>query len=143
MTIYARRTRHRGGALLAVAVAVALGLLAAGAAAVPPGGAEPSHNGAKVTLGSTKAGPGGRIRASGTRFPASKSVSVKLDDDRVGVIGVLKVNASGRFSGVLTIPSNVARVLKPGRHWLRFLAPASSKNHQSNTSVKTFFTLTR
>jgi len=125
------------GAVLAVAVA------AGPAHAVPPGGPDPSHNGAKVTLSKRTVKPGGSIRVSGRKFPASKSATVKLDDDRVGIIAVFAISSKGRFSGTVRIPRNVMRILGPGRHWLRFLAPASRVNGQSNTSIKKTFRLKR
>jgi len=127
--------------LCAAALLLAVG--ASPAQAVPPGGPEPSHNGAKVKLSKRTVKPGGTIRVSGRRFPASKSATVKLDDDRVGIIAVFAVNARGRFSGTLKIPRNVTRIIRPGQHWLRFLAPASRVNGQTNTSIKKTFRLKR
>ncbi len=133
---------RRWVAALSIASACAA-LTAASAGALPPGGAKPSHNGANVKLSPTRVKPGGRIHVTGTRFPAGKTVSVKLDDEKVGVVAVLKASGDGRVNGVVTIPVAVKKVLAPGRHWLRFLASASAKNHQSMTSVKKTFTLTR
>jgi hypothetical protein len=125
------------------AAALILAIAASPAQAVPPGGPNPSRNGAKVKLSKRTVKPGGSMRVSGRRFPASKSATVKLDDDRVGIIAVFAINSKGRFSGTVTIPRNVLRILGPGKHWLRFLAPASRVNGQSNTSIKKTFRLKR
>ncbi len=125
------------------AAALVLAFAASPAQAVPPGGPDPSHNGAKVKLSKRTVKPGGTIRVSGRKFPASKGVTVKLDDDRVGIIAVFAISSKGRFSGKVKIPSKVLRILSPGKHWLRFLAPASRVNGQSNTSIKKTFRLKR
>jgi hypothetical protein len=129
---------------VAAAAAIAtLALAAAPALGTPPGGPRPSDNGATVRLAKTSAKPGGGIRVSGRRFPARKDVTVKLDDDRVGIVAVFSIDSKGRFSGTVKVPRNVTKLISPGRHWLRFLAPASKVNGQSNTSIKKTFTLKR
>jgi len=124
-----------------ITAAVVAAVAAAPAAAIPPGGAKPSHNGATVKLAKKTAAPGGKIPVTGRRFPAGKQATVKLDDETI--IGVFDVDRSGRFTGKVTIPANVLKLVRPGKHWLRFLAPASKVNRQSNTSVQKYFTLTR
>lgn len=130
---------------LAAVAAMVLALMLGSTAAIarPPGGPKPSHNGATVTLSPIEVKPGGRIHLKGTRWPAGATVTIKLDDEEVGVIGVLKISRRGTFSGSVTVPANVLKVIKPGSSWLRLLAPASSINHQSDTSVKKPFTLIR
>lgn len=125
-------------ALAAAGVALAA-MPAPAALAIPPGGAAPSHNGAAVELAASAVAPGGALGATGRRFPAGKSATVKLDDETI--LAVFPIDARGHFGGRVAIPKAITRLVKPGRHWLRFLAPASSKNHQSNTSIKTPFTL--
>ncbi len=139
-----RPRRVRGGRSAALVAAVAALLVPAGqAGATPPGGPKPSDNGATVKLSTDTAKPGGKIALTGRRWPAGKVVTIKLDDEKVGAIGILQINRRGGFAGPVTIPANVLKVLRPGRHWLRLLAPASQVNHQSNTSVKKTFTLVR
>lgn len=128
-------------AALATAAVLGTAALPVAALAIPPGGPAPSHNGSAVKLSTTKVAPGGTIRATGTKFPAGKSVTVKVDDQTI--IAVFPISSGGRFSGSIVLPKAITKVAKPGRHWLRFLAPASSANHQSNTSVKKPFTLER
>jgi hypothetical protein len=124
---------------LATTAALGAAALPMAALAIPPGGPAPSRNGSAVTLSATKVAPGGTIRAIGTKFPAGKSVTVKIDDQTI--VAVFPISSGGRFSGAIAMPRAIAKVVKPGRHWLRFLAPASSRNHQTNTSIKKPFTL--
>lgn len=113
---------------VACAVLVSVPLLAGPAAAIPPGGAVSTKNGAKVKLHGTSVKAGKRIRVSGTKWTSKGSrvsggavVTVKIDDSTVLAIFPIRKQA---FAGWVTIP----RQVKAGRHTLRFLAaePATS-----------------
>lgn len=120
---------HRLRMLAAVPLAaLALTLLAPAARAVPPGGPEDRSNGASVSISPLRVKQGGRIKVSGRNWKAKGSrvqsgaqVTIKLDD--LDIVAVFKIK-NKKFSGYVRIP----RAVKPGRHWLRFLAaePATS-----------------
>lgn len=111
----------------AMASAAALALVLPSAAALPPGGAEGSTEGTSSTVtGSVEAG--GTLSFSLSGFPAGETVSIKIDDGALdgsdnsvsgtGVVHQQKIGANGSVSGSFVLPSYV----KPGTHWLRFLA---------------------
>ena len=106
---------------------VALALALPSAAALPPGGAGDSTEGTSSTVtGSVEAG--GTLSFSLSGFPAGETVSIKIDDGALdgsdnsvsgtGVVHQQKIGANGSVSGSFVLPSYV----KPGTHWLRFLA---------------------
>lgn len=106
---------------------VALALVLPSAAALPPGGAGDSTEGTSSTVtGSVEAG--GTLSFSLSGFPAGETVSIKIDDGALdgsdnsvsgtGVVHQQKIGANGSVSGSFVLPSYV----KPGTHWLRFLA---------------------
>lgn len=112
------------GAVVAAALAVASGP----ATALPPGGAVDITNGAKVTISAKRVVAGGKIRVVGTNWKSTGSrvygravVTVKIDD--ADILATFPIR-NKRFAGWVTIPRRV----KPGNHWLRFLAakPATS-----------------
>jgi hypothetical protein len=124
------------------AAAVTLGLaalaLTPAATAIPPGGAKPQSNGARVKLDRTTVKQGSRIKVTGTnwkargsRLSARAEVTIKLDDR--DILAILPIKGR-RFSGYVRIPGPV----KPGRHWLRFLAaePATSVKSRAFTVVR-------
>src|SRR5690606_6696681 len=95
-------------------------------------------NGAKVTLSVTKVKQGGAIRVTGTNWKAKGSrvtgkaeVTVKIDDRHIVAVFPIR---NKKFSGVVRIPKQV----KPGKHWLRFLAaePATSVKSKPFTVVR-------
>lgn len=105
----------------------ALALVLPSAAALPPGGADDSTEGTSSTVtGSVEAG--GTLSFSLSGFPAGETVSIKIDDGALdgsdnsvsgtGVVHQQKIGANGSVSGSFVLPSYV----KPGVHWLRFLA---------------------
>lgn len=105
----------------------ALALVLPSAAALPPGGAGDSTEGTSSTVtGSVEAG--GTLSFSLSGFPAGETVSIKIDDGALdgsdnsvsgtGVVHQQKIGANGSVSGSFVLPSYV----KPGTHWLRFLA---------------------
>lgn len=105
----------------------ALALVLPSAAALPPGGAHDSTEGTSSTVtGSVEAG--GTLSFSLSGFPAGETVSIKIDDGALdgsdnsvsgtGVVHQQKIGANGSVSGSFVLPSYV----KPGTHWLRFLA---------------------
>lgn len=111
----------------AMASAAALALVLPSAAALPPGGAEGSTEGTSSTVtGSVEAG--GTLSFTLSGFPAGETVSIKIDDGALdgsdnsvsgtGVVHQQKIGANGSVSGSFVLPSYV----KPGTHWLRFLA---------------------
>lgn len=105
----------------------ALALVLPSAAALPPGGAGDSTEGTSSTVtGSVEAG--GTLSFTLSGFPAGETVSIKIDDGALdgsdnsvsgtGVVHQQKIGANGSVSGSFVLPSYV----KPGTHWLRFLA---------------------
>lgn len=135
MTTTAQRSRtlaRSPRAWLAVSAAAAVvasgALMVSQADALPPGGAVNRPNGAKVTLSVKQVKQGGVIRVVGTNWKAKGSrvsgkaeVTIKIDDRDILAVFPIK---NKRFAGNVRIPKQV----KPGRHWLRFLAaePATS-----------------
>lgn len=121
---------------LAVTIAGAALLLAgAPATALPPGGASSDTEGTSASVSPSSLGPGGTITFSIAGFPAGETVSVKIDDGEFcsekGVHGACvvhqqKVDGQGRARGSFVLPSD----LKPGKHWLRFLASAEITDDQ-------------
>lgn len=138
MTPISPARRLSAAAVVASAAVGLAGSLPAPAHAVPPGGPSSTHNGAKVALDRTKVLAGARIhvtgkrwRSKGSRVQSGTVVTVKLDDR--DIVAILPIRHR-RFSGWVTIPA----VVRPGRHWLRFLAAKPA------TSVKSrMFTVTR
>jgi hypothetical protein len=124
------RDLRRAASVAATTLGLAALALTPTATAIPPGGVKPQSNGAHVKLDRTTVTQGGRIKVTGTNWKAKGSrvsgraeVTIKLDDR--DILAILPIKGR-RFSGYVRIPSPV----KPGRHWLRFLAAAPS------TSVK-------
>lgn len=129
-TAFALRTRTRQLlATAALAAVAALGVTAAPAQALPPGGASADTEGtsASVSPSSLRAGATISFRISG--FPAGETVSVKIDDgdfcSEKGVHGACvvhqqKIATNGTVQGSFALPDD----LGAGRHWLRFLASA-------------------
>ncbi len=121
--------------LRAVAAAALLVGVAGVAAAVPPTGPGPDTPGTSgsVSPRSLRAGQTLSYRISG--FPGGEIVYIKIDDGKVcsqsGVHGACvvaqqRIPSSGAVSGSLVLPGD----LKPGAHWLRFLA--SKKVYDAN-----------
>ncbi|WP_235735761.1 hypothetical protein [Nocardioides alcanivorans] len=97
------------------------------ASAIPDSGAGPDTPGtsASASPSTLRAGDTLSFRISG--FPAGEIVYVKIDDGQfcaqAGVHGACvvhqqRISANGSVSGSLVLPAD----LKPGKHWLRFLA---------------------
>ena len=116
-------------ATLVFAASLAVGVGAG--EAIPPGGPGGTNKAATVTLSVTSVKQGGRIKVSGKKFPKSKTVTIKLDDQ--DILTTFRSTSSGTFSGWVTVPKKV----KAGKHWFRFLAPSPA------TSVKGAFTVTK
>ncbi|MEU9093856.1 hypothetical protein [Streptomyces sp. NPDC048428] len=99
------------------------GTNASGAAATPvpaasgaPAAASNSRGAkAEITAGQVQAG--GTLHFAVTKFPAGRTVTVKLDDD--AILGQWKTDAKGSYEGDVTVPAGTST----GAHWLRFLAP--------------------
>ncbi|MFT3872505.1 MAG: hypothetical protein QM714_07650 [Nocardioides sp.] len=120
------------GAVAAAALLVGVGWVAM---AVPPTGPGPDTPGTSgsVSPRSLRAGQTLSFRISG--FPGGEIVYIKIDDGKVcsqsGVHGACvvaqqRIPSSGAVSGSLVLPGD----LKPGAHWLRFLA--SKKVYDAN-----------
>ncbi|MFO6454086.1 MULTISPECIES: hypothetical protein [unclassified Aeromicrobium] len=134
-------THHLTARLLAAAtLALATIGLAAPATALPPGGADPDTPGTSVTVGPTQVAPGDRLSFTVTGFPAGETVYVKIDDgtqcDEAAVHGACvyhqqRISSSGSVSGSIAVPA-----LKPGRHWLRFLASEPVMRDGEQVGVK-------
>lgn len=114
-------------ALLVTVTALAVGVSAS--QAIPPGGPGGTNKAARVTLNATTVKQGGRLKLTGTKFPKSKTVTIKLDD--YDILATFKSTKTGTFTGYVTVPKKV----KVGKHWFRSLAPGPP------TSVKTSFTV--
>lgn len=120
------KQRHIAKQLLLLVV----GLLCLGiapATAVPDGGAGPNTPGTSGSVSPRQPAAGDTIRFTVSGFPAGEVVYVKIDDGNFcsdkGVHGACVVHqqrlgASGSASGSFVLPGD----LRPGRHWLRFLA---------------------
>ena len=102
-------------------------LVDAGAHALPD---DSPGTGASVSAKTAQAGQ--QISFTATGFPAGATVYVQLDDGATHWDSSLpgksilhkKVPASGKVSGSVVLPANVA----PGAHWLRFNATAADPN---------------
>lgn len=97
------------------------------AAAVPSTGPGDDTPGTSATVSPRSLRAGETIRFHITGFPGGEIVYVKIDDGKFcaesGVHGACVVHqqripASGTVSGSLVLPAD----LRPGNHWLRFLA---------------------
>jgi hypothetical protein len=124
-----------GRGLVVGLLAAVLACWAGPALAVPSGGASPDTAGTSVSVSPKTLPAGATISFRVTGFPAGEVVYVKIDDggfcSRSGVHGACVVHqqripASGPVSGSLVLPAD----LKPGAHWLRFLA--SKEMHAAN-----------
>ncbi|MEV6342393.1 hypothetical protein [Actinoplanes sp. NPDC051851] len=78
--------------------------------------------GPAVTLAADTVTAGGSLTASGTAFPASATVTVKLD--KTTILTTFTSTASGSFAG--TVP--IADTVTEGSHTLYFLATGTSVN---------------
>lgn len=100
--------------------------LAAIAAAIPPGGPSPNTPGTKSSLNPTSLAAGERITFKVSGFPGGETLYIKIDDGKACgdtsqggcVYHTQKIAKNGTVSGALTLPGDI----KPGKHWLRFLA---------------------
>lgn len=122
-----------GTLLLSAATVMGLG----SAQALPPGGASPDTPGTSGTASPASLAPGDRLTFSITGFPAGEVVSVKIDDGEfcsakgqhgACVVHQQKVGKDGSARGSFALPSDV----KPGSHWLRFLASAEMLDDDGN-----------
>jgi hypothetical protein len=132
------RDLRRAASAAAATLGLAALALTPAATAIPPGGVHAQSNGARVKLDRTTVRQGGRIKVTGTswkakgsRLSARAEVTIKLDDR--DILAILPIKGR-RFSGYVRIPGPV----KPGRHWLRFLAAEPATSVKSRT-----FTVTR
>ncbi|NHC45389.1 hypothetical protein [Motilibacter aurantiacus] len=80
---------------------------------------------AAVSLGASAVQAGQSISFSGTGFPPSQTLTVKLDDSTT--LTTFPIGVDGTVSGSVTIAGTVAA----GTHWLRFLAPNPSTSVRS------------
>ncbi|MFT4008874.1 MAG: hypothetical protein QM655_02410 [Nocardioidaceae bacterium] len=134
-----------GRALAALAAllttALAAGLAVAGfttpARAIPPGGASPDTPGTSATVANRTLQPGAVIHFTVTGFPAGEVVYVKIDDGKFcaksGVHGACvvhqqRIGSGGRVSGSFVLPDDI----RPGSHWLRFLASKEMTDADGN-----------
>ncbi len=121
-------TRSRLPVVIAALVAI-LGLIAitTPAQAIPGDGAGPDTPGTSASVSPRQLSAGALIRFTLGGFPAGEVVNIKIDDgdfcSQRGVHGACvvhqqRVGSNGSVSGSFVLPTD----LKPGRHWLRFLA---------------------
>ncbi|WP_406099078.1 hypothetical protein [Streptomyces sp. NBC_01013] len=73
--------------------------------------------GAKAVITASQVQAGGQLHFVVTKFPAGRTVTIKLDDD--AILGQWKADTKGSYEGEVTVPSGTPA----GAHWLRFLAP--------------------
>ena len=118
---------HLRALLAALLAAFALVLVETGAHAIPPDGAGADTPGTSASVSPRTLAPGATIRFTLSGFPAGEVVYVKIDDgtecDAAAVHGACvyhqqRIGSSGSVSGSFEVPTG----LKPGAHWLRFLA---------------------
>lgn len=118
---------HLRALLAALLAALALVLVGTGAHAIPPDGAGADTPGTSASVSPRTLAPGATIRFTLSGFPAGEVVYVKIDDgtecDAAAVHGACvyhqqRIGSSGSVSGSFEVPTG----LKPGAHWLRFLA---------------------
>ncbi|WP_326665114.1 hypothetical protein [Streptomyces sp. NBC_00385] len=91
------------------------------AAPVPAASGTPAtasnSRGARAQIAADQVQAGGKLHFTVTKFPAGRTVTIKLDDD--AILGQWKTDAKGSYEGDVTVPAEVPS----GAHWLRFLAP--------------------
>ncbi|WP_028660635.1 hypothetical protein [Nocardioides insulae] len=109
------------------AVLLTITALAVPASAIPDGGASPDTPGTSASVSGGSVVPGGTIGFRVSGFPAGETVYIKIDDGLTcsskSVHGACVVHqqaipGGGTVSGSFVLPTDI----KPGRHWLRFLA---------------------
>ncbi|QLQ09225.1 MAG: hypothetical protein HZY75_01080 [Nocardioidaceae bacterium] len=84
------------------------------------------HPGTKSSLNPTSLAAGERITFKVSGFPGGETLYIKIDDGKACgdtsqggcVYHTQKIAKNGTVSGALTLPGDI----KPGKHWLRFLA---------------------
>ncbi len=120
-----RRFARLAAAVLVAAALVVGPVPTAGAIPDTGAGADTPGTAASVSPSTLRAGETIHFRVSG--FPAGEVINVKIDDGnfcaQAGVHGACVVHqqriaGNGTVSGSLVLPAD----LKPGKHWLRFLA---------------------
>lgn len=104
-----------------------------GAAAVPDSGAGADTPGTTASVAPRALAPGQTLSFSLGGFPAGETVYLKIDDGQscsaVSVHGACvvhqqRITGNGTVRGSFVLP----RDLKPGRHWLRFLASSEVRD---------------
>lgn len=130
-----RRPSHL--ALLLGAVIALLALASAPATAIPPDGAGADTPGTSAGVSERTLRAGEVIHFTVSGFPANEVVYVKIDDGKfcakAGVHGACVVHqqripGNGRVTGSFVLP----RDIKPGKHWLRFLASQELTDSSGN-----------
>lgn len=99
---------------------------AAGAGAIPPGGASPDTAGTSASVSPATLSPGDRISFTVRGFPAGETLYIKIDDGKNCadttqggcVFHQQAIPSSGVVSGAFDLPDSIS----VGKHWLRFLA---------------------
>lgn len=116
------------------------------ARAVPDTGAGADTPGTSASISPSTLRAGDTLRFRVTGFPAGEVVNVKIDDGRfcaeAGVHGACvvhqqRIGADGSVAGSLVLPAD----LRPGRHWLRFLASQEMTDAAGNYLGVKGFTL--
>lgn len=121
----------RWGAALLLALSVAT---PAGAAhAIPDDGAGANTPGTSSSVAPRALRAGDTLRFTVSGFPAGETVYIKIDDGQscsaAAVHGACvqhlqRISAAGTVSGSFQLPGDI----KPGKHWLRFLASAEVRD---------------
>lgn len=107
------------------------------AAAIPDGGAGSNTAGTNASASPRTLTAGATLRFTVSGFPAGEVVYIKIDDGvfcsakavhGACVVHQQRLSANGSASGSFVLPSD----LKPGRHWLRFLASKEMTDKSGN-----------
>ncbi|CAM3369446.1 hypothetical protein NODU109028_13820 [Nocardioides dubius] len=123
-------TLARWGALLLLTLGLAL---PAGAHAIPDDGAGANTPGTASSVAPRTLRAGDTLTFQVSGFPAGETVYIKIDDgtscSAAAVHGACvqhlqRISANGTVSGSFQLPGD----LKPGKHWLRFLASAEVRD---------------
>lgn len=121
----------------AIAAFAAICIVAVPAAAIPDGGASPDTPGTSSSVSPKSLQAGQTISFTVRGFPAGELLNIKIDDglfcSESGTHGACVVHqqripGNGVVSGSLTLPGD----LKPGKHWLRYLASEELTDAQGN-----------
>ena len=95
--------------------------------------AQPDYSGCVLTINPTQLQPGATVQVNGSGFQPNRSFPIFLDRGQPGQVnlGTATSNASGSFSGTVTIPASLA----PGAHTISAECGAASGFTQTSVQV--------